>query len=252
MDLKAAEKLPRLLIDQDDWKIDTVYGFAAENGTVNFVNGDRNVEMNWYPAAAYDGYYKDRLEVSKPEPTTVTGTKANIFTYGSRDFAAQLVPVGSTFVELRVQGLTRAEFDEILTHVVRVEAEEFLAAMPAEVVTPSKVRAAAAKILTDVPIPPGFDVDKIDIAGANDPYQFGAAVTSQITCTWIAEWIRADKDGDDDATGKAASALRSSHQWKVLADMNDEGDWPEVLWGIADDVADGEVPKGYQSAIGCD
>ncbi|HWS33337.1 MAG TPA: hypothetical protein VN408_11400 [Actinoplanes sp.] len=251
LDLKAAEALPRLLIDIDGWKIKTVYGFAAEKGTISFVNGDRNLEMNWYPAKHYQSYYEDRLGVSRPEPTTVAGTKANIFTYDSTDHAAQLLPNGSAFVELRAGGLNRAEFDEILTHIVQVGPEEFLAAMPAEVITPSRVRAAAAKILTDVPIPPGFEVDKIDIAGANDPYQFGAAVTSQITCTWIAEWIRADKAGDDTATGKAASALRSSHQWKVLKDMTADGDWSEVLWEIADDVAGGEVPKGYRESIGC-
>ncbi|GAA1648194.1 hypothetical protein [Actinoplanes couchii] len=251
LDLKAAEKLPRLLVEGGGWKITTVYGFAAEEGTIRFDDGSRHVEMNWYPAKTYDGYYEDRLDVSEPVPTTVAGTKANIFTYDSTDFAAQLVPSGSAFVELRISGLTRAEVDEVLTHVVRVEPEEFLAAMPAEVITPSKVHAAAAKILTDVPIPPGFDVEKIDIAGANDPYQFGAAVTSQVTCTWITEWIRADKAGDAAATEQAASALHSSHQWKVLKDMSDDGGWSEVLWEIADKTAGGEVPKDYKDAIGC-
>lgn len=251
LDLKAAEKLPRLLVDEDGWKITTVYGFAAEEGTIDFVNGGRNVQMNWYPAKHYDSYYKDRLEVSRPEPTTVAGTEANIFTYSSNDFAAQLLPTGSAFVELRASNMNRAEFDEILTHVIRVEPDKFLAAMPAEVVTPGKVRSAAAEILSDVPIPPGFDVASIKIEGANDPYQFGAAVTSQITCTWIAEWIRADKAGDDGAVKQAASALRSSHQWKVLNDMNEEGDWPEVMWELSDEVAGGTVPDDYKGSIDC-
>ncbi len=251
LDLKAVERLPRLLVDEPGWKITTVYGFAAEEGTIQFTDGRRSLEMNWYPADSHQGYYDDRLEVSDPEAATVAGVKANVFTYAADDFAAMLDPDGSAFVELRAQGMDRGDFDTLLTHVVKAEPEAFLAAMPAEVVTPGKVRAAAARILTDVPIPPGFDVERIDVAGANDPYQFGAAVTGQVTCTWIAEWKRAGESGDAAAAGQAVSALRSSHQWKVLKDMNGEGDWPEAIWDVADEVASGTLPDHYKEGIGC-
>ncbi|SDT28562.1 hypothetical protein [Actinoplanes derwentensis] len=251
LDLKAAEKLPRLLIDDPAWKIAAVSGFAAERGTIRFTDGSREAEVGWYPAKTYDSYHQDRLRIGTPVPATVAGTKANVFAYSSDDFVAQLVPNGSAFVELRANGLPRAEFEQVLTRVVQVEPDRFLAAMPAEVITSSRVRAAAAEILSDVPIPPGFDIDKIDAAGANDPYQFGAVVTGQVTCTWIAEWIRADSAGDDDSAKVAAAALRSSHQWKILKNMKDKGGWSEVLWEIADKVADGTVPEQYKSGIGC-
>jgi hypothetical protein len=252
LDLKAARSHPRLLVDEPGWKVTTVYGFAAAEGTIQFTNGGRNLEMNWYPADQYDSYYKDRLEVSKPRWTTVAGVKASVVTYGENDFAAMLKPHNDAFVELRAQGkVDRAEFDALLTKVVQVAPEAFLAALPPEVITPGKVREAAAKALADVPIPPGFDVASVDVAGANDPYQFGAAVTGQVTCTWIAEWIRADKAGDDDAAEKAGAALRSSRNWKVLKGMVDKGDWAEVLWEIADKVAAGKVPNGYKDGLGC-
>ena len=34
--------------------------------------------------------------------------------------------------------------------------------------------------------------------------------------------------------------------------MNDEGDWPEVFWSIADQVATGDLPVGYEAGIGCE
>lgn len=71
--LQAAEDNPRLLIDEPGWKATHVYGFADEEGTIAFVNGSRQVEMNWYPADQYDHYYQDRLEVSPPEPVQVDG-----------------------------------------------------------------------------------------------------------------------------------------------------------------------------------
>jgi hypothetical protein len=252
LDLKAAQGHPRLLIDEPGWKPDHVYGFAEEHGTINFRNGDRGLEMNWYPDEQYQGYYEDRLGVSDPDATTVAGREASIFTYSSDDLAAMLKPQGGTFVEMRAQGnWTRATFDEVLTRVVKVDAESFLKALPPEVVTPGDVREEAARMLADVPAPPGFDVAVLDNAGANDPYQFGAAVTGQVTCGWIAEWVRADKAGDDAAAEQAAAALRSSHQWRVLHDMNDEGDYPEAVWEVADKVAGGDVPKGYKDGLGC-
>ncbi len=252
LDLKAAQEHPRLLIDEPGWKAISVYGFAEENGSIEFQNGDRSLQMNWYPDEQYQHYYDDRLHVSKPEVTTVANRPASIFTYSKNDMSAMLEPQDGTFVELRTGGnWTRATFDEILTHVIKVDAKSFLKALPPEIVTPGDVREEAAKILADVPSPPGFDVSVLDNAGANDPYQFGAAVAGRVTCDWIAEWIRADSAGDHQAVKQAAAALRSSHQWKVLHDMNDEGDYPEVVWEIADKVADGDVPKWYKDGLGC-
>lgn len=34
--------------------------------------------------------------------------------------------------------------------------------------------------------------------------------------------------------------------------MDDTGAWPEVFWGIADNVAAGNLPRGYQGSLGCD
>jgi hypothetical protein len=252
MVLKAAEENPRLLIDQPGWKATTVYGFAEKEGTISFSNGGRQLEMNWYPAGQYDSYHKDRLDVSKPEPVKVDGWPADLFRYSASDFAVMLRPRDGSFVELRTgSAWTRSEFDQVLADVVRVDARTWLAALPAEIVTPERVNEQAAKVLADVPLPPGFDTAALKGLGINDPYQFGAQVTGRVGCGWISEWLRAKKAGDDVAVQRAADALRSSHKWKVLHQMNDEGDWPEVFWENADKVAAGESPTGYAMALGC-
>jgi hypothetical protein len=251
--LKAAEQNPRLLVDQPGWKATTVYGFAEENGTIAFSNGGRQLEMNWYPADQYDGYRKDRLEVSKPEPVKVDGRPGELFRYSASDFAAMLRPRDGSFVELRTGGAwTRAEFDQVLADVVQVDVRTWLAALPAEIVTPGRVEDQAAKVLADVPLPPGFDTAALNDVGTNDAYQFGAKVTSRVGCGWIAEWLRAKKAGDDAAVQRAGDALRSSHKWKVLHQMDDGGHWPEVFWETADKVAAGKAPAGYGEALGCE
>ncbi|SCE67656.1 hypothetical protein [Micromonospora mirobrigensis] len=252
MVLKAAEQNPRLLIDQPGWKATTVYGFTEKQGTIGFTNGDRQVEMNWYPAEQHQNYYRDRLGVSKPEKVTVDGQPADLFRYSGNDFAVMLRPRDGSFVELRAGGMRRAEFDRMLAAVVRVDVRTWLAALPAEIVTPDRIEERAATVLADVPLPPGFDKAALSELGVNDSYQFGAQVTARVGCGWIEEWLRARKAGDDAAAKRAVDALRSSHKWKVLHDMNEAGDYPEVFWEYADKVADGDRPAGYRSALGCD
>lgn len=248
----AGAALPRLLINEPGWTVTTVYGFTDAYGTIAFANGNRQLEMNWYRAQDYNGYYTDRLEVSPPEPVTVDGWAGNLFRYSANDFAVMLRPRGDSFVEMRAQGRwTRTTFDKILTKVKRVDVKTWLAAMPDTVVTPDRVQQRAADVLADVPLPPGFDPATLNGFGTNDPYQFGAKVTGRVGCAWIAEWHRAKQAGDDAALRKADDALRSSHQWNVLHQMNDEGDWPESFWEIADQVAAGAPPTEYQQALGC-
>lgn len=253
MVLKAAEANPRLLIDQPGWTAITVYGFAETAGTIAFRNGERQLEMNWYPADQYDSYHNDRRHVSKPEPVMVGGWPADLFRYSANDFAAMLRPREGSFVELRTGGAwTRSAFDAVLADVVRVDARTWLAALPAEIVTPERVDEQAALVLADVPLPPGFDTAALKSLGTNDAYQFGAQVTSRVGCGWIAEWLRATKAGDDAASQRAVDALRSSHRWAVLHQMNDAGAWPEVFWEVADKVAAGHPPADYAKALDCE
>jgi hypothetical protein len=251
--LKAAEENPRLLITELGWKITSVYGFADANGDIFFANGDRSMNITWYPARQYDGYYRDRLAVSAPQASAIGDWPGDVFTYSDSDFALMLKPRDGMFAELRTGGTwTRAAFDALLPRIERVDAKAFLAAMPPEVVTPDKAAEAANRILADVPKPPNFDDGTLLTFGTNDPYQFGAQVTARIGCAWIAEYQRADRAGDEAARSKAQLALRSSHNWKVLKSMVDEGDWAEGFWEMADKAAKGRIPQDYRSSLGCD
>ncbi|MEV7328193.1 hypothetical protein [Micromonospora sp. NPDC093244] len=251
--MRAAEKNPRLLINQPGWKATTVYGFAEESGTIAFRRGERELEMTWYPADVYAVRYDNQLGVSRPEPVKVDGWQGDLFRYSARDFAVLLVPRDGVVVEMRTgDNWSRREFDRVLAAVVRVDVRTWLGALPPEIVVPDRVQARAAEVLADVPLPPGFDVAGLGDVGVNDPYQFGAAVTSRVGCAWIVEWQRARAGGDDAAVRRAVDALRSSHRWRVLHQMNEDGDWPEVFWEYADEVAAGTVPSGYRQGLGCD
>ncbi|RAO27473.1 hypothetical protein ONO23_05168 [Micromonospora noduli] len=241
MVLKAAEENPRLLIDQPGWKATHVDGFAKRAGSITYSNGDRHLRMSWYEASEYDGRYKDRLQVSKPESVQVDRWPGDLFRYNAREFEVLLRPRDGSMVEVRTgSAWTRADFDRVLASVVRVDARTWLAALPAGIVTPGLVNERAAAVLADVPLPPGFDPATLSVEGINSPYHFGARVLGPVGCAWITEWTRAKKSNDDAALRRAADALRSSHNWKVLQQMDAEGDWPNGFWETADRVASGE------------
>ncbi|GAB2607921.1 hypothetical protein Aab01nite_61750 [Paractinoplanes abujensis] len=250
--LAAAEKNPRLLIDEPGWTAEHVHGFAEESGEVAFVQGDRDLQMTWYPADQYDSYHVDREHVSRPEATTVAGRDADIFTYSANDFAAMLEPADGTFVEMRTGGAwTRSTFDRMLTRVKQADVQTWLAALPASIVTPERENEALAKVLADIPLPPGFDKSVLTGLGVNDPYQFGAQVTGPVACGWLAEHARAKQAGDSAALARATQALRGTRNWKVLKEMQAPGDWSEVLWEYADQAVAGQEPRGYKEGLGC-
>lgn len=100
--------------------------------------------------------------------------------------------------------------------------------------------------------PPGYDTAVLTDLGTNDADQFGAAVTGRVGCGWIAEWLRAKEAGDAVALQRAGDALRGSHKWKALHQMDDEGGWAEAFWETADKVAAGNPPPAYLQTLGCE
>ncbi|MEU8083926.1 hypothetical protein AB0B57_09955 [Micromonospora sp. NPDC049101] len=248
--MAAAERNPRLLIDRAGWKVTDLSGFAEEQGMIRFRRGGRELEMNWYSASVYAYRYSDRLADGPAKSVRVDGWPGELFQNLNGDFTVLLRPRDDVFVEMSTSGSwSRADLDRILADIVRVDVRTWLAALPAEMVMP--VRERAVRVLVGVPLPPGFDGASLDGIGVSDSYQFGVGVTSRVGCGWIAEWQRARASGDEAAVRRAADALRGSHGWRVLRDLDGAGDWAEVFWEYADEVAAGTVRAGYVQALGC-
>ncbi|AGL19053.1 hypothetical protein [Actinoplanes sp. N902-109] len=241
-----------LLAGSSGWKITTVYGFGADDGTVVIAKGDLSLDITWYPGARHDSYYQDRLEVSAPEPGVVDGWAGDVFTYSDSDWELLLHARSGVFAGLRTSGpWTRAGFDDMLATLQRVDPRTWLAALPAATVTPPRARAATEDLLTGVPLPPGFTVSGVDIPGVYDRYQYGAELINRIGCGWFDEWTRATRDHDTTAVARVTTALGSSHTWPVLVAMRDEGDYAEGFWDLADRVAAGKSPGDYHAGFGC-
>ncbi|HYZ29032.1 MAG TPA: hypothetical protein VE570_08265, partial [Thermoleophilaceae bacterium] len=137
----------------------------------------------------------------------------------------------------------------------------WLGAMPPSVVTPASTAETVDAMLADMQLPAAFDASSLrNDASVHDRYQLGARVAGAVACAWIERLIDARREGNERAVRDAAAALRGSKDWAILREMRAEGDYPEVLWQYADEVAGktgvvaskaGSVEASYRSALGC-
>jgi len=117
-------------------------------------------------------------------------------------------------------------------------------------------------MLEGLPSPPGFD-----IGPSSEETRFAIATSS--ARRWPAPspargsnaGVTARESGNDAETSRTVEAMSTSRAWPVLLEMDDEGDYPGVLWELAGAMATGAIVSGgkpftvdesYASSLGCD
>jgi hypothetical protein len=244
-----------IVLDASGWTVDSSSG----DGMV-WRHGDANLEITSYPAASYDSYVTDREHIVDPPapgaPMEVLGRNAQMWAYSADDHTAIREVEDGHWLEFRASGLDRDGFVALLGEL-RVAAEgEFDASLPDDFVTVSEREGAAADLLAEIRsvsgagFPAGSSL-RLGEGEAKDGYQFGAEVAGQYACAWLEAFENAKSHGQAARAHEAADVLGTSRQWPVLIRMDGRGDYPEVLWEFADQVAAGQVPEGYREGLGC-
>ena len=255
-----AESSPLLLLDRPGWSVTRADETDEVEGEMTFAQGtSHSADLHWHRGSLED-WQRDRAkEGSQVVHRTVLGQRAQVSQYaGSTDFTA-IWPDGSRVLEFRAVTADLAAFEQLLGSLKRVDVDTWLSAMPASVVKSGNRAVVVTQMLSDIPVPPGFDPASLEIKPTvSDRYQLGAQVTGAVACGWIARWDAARKRGDTAAAQAAVDAMQTSHRWKVLGQMERDGAWPEVLRSFADAMrGDGHGPGGgsllaeVRSALGC-
>jgi hypothetical protein len=251
----------RAVLTAAGWEADHVEEDSKYGGEVGYANGRMSLQITWYPEKTYQEYLTDREHINYPDPPApgdpvqVLGVAGQLWAYSDTDHTVMREPDQGHWMEFRGFGMDRAAFEELLTHLKLVSLAELESALPPSFVTTSERPDAVEDILTGIEqvtgatVPAGTTL-KTDLEDS-DPYQLGAAVAGQYACAWIAEFADAKTSGDQARADEAARVMGTSRQWPVLQEMNAEGDYPEVVWEYADDMAGGQVPKGYDQGLGC-
>ncbi len=256
-DAAASERDQRLLLDAPGWRLDA----PGSDGDV-FRKGQAFLEVTRYPAGSYESYVADREHIYDPPaagaPVQVLGRNAQMWAYSADDHAAIREVVDGQWMEFRGQGMDQAAYLALLGRLRAVSLEDFEAAMPAEFVAAVERSAAIDEILAGITATVGPARDAFPMGHAPvlksaeaDPYQLGAYVVGQVTCAWIAQYADALSSGDAATAADAAEVLATSRRWPVLLNMDQDGDYPQVVWDYSDEVNAGRVPEGYRGGLGC-
>jgi hypothetical protein len=261
--LRVAEAAPRLLVGEPGWNVTRADQLSVQLGEMTFTRGERELELHWQPARELDLLVEDRKHSSDLSSSApVAGTEAQVFRYeGSNDFVAIWVQ-GDHALELRGIAASVEEFEAVLASLHEVDVDTWLSAMPESVIKPGTRAEVVDEMLADIPLPEGFDVEALKEGDSvRDRYQLGAVVSGAVACAWLDRWVAATHAGDNTAARTAADAMATSHGWTILQQMNQDGDYPEVLWEYADAMAANApivggreltTDESYAAALGCD
>lgn len=243
--IAVARSNERLLVDDPTWTVAKVDQFTAASGEMTFTGSGRELWLNWYPADTYEMFLLDRTSSYPSKAIAVLGEPATLVTYTGAGFAALLRPNDVNFLEIRSNDLVdEREFRALLAKLRRVGVDEWLTALPERAVRPDASAALIDSMLQGVVRPPVLDLSDVEAVGVSDRYQFGTRVASAVACGWFDDWFEASAVDDADRVAAAGSALRSLRDWKLLQDLDAEGDYSQVVWQLADRT---QLPAGSEA-----
>jgi hypothetical protein len=197
-------------------------------------------------AAAYEALVADRAaSADERREATVLGYRATITRYTASQRYAAMWFADQVVYELNGDVGGNEAFMDALDALRVVRDDDWEAALPDSSVAPRERPAEVDRMLADIPQPPGFDAAGLRRSDAAvDRYQLGAKVAGSVACGWIDRWGQARRTGDEAAEQEAVDAMSTSRTWRVLDEMNADGDYPEVLWQYADAMASGGTIEG--------
>lgn len=187
--------------------------------------------------------------MSPPETSTLLGQTATTIRYGlnsgGAEYATMLSPKGPVFVEVRGGLDSRAEYESVLHSLRAVDVDIWLGAMPPNVVGPEARGAVVAKMLRDVPLPPGFDLDALEGEDSVlNHYQLAVKVAGTVSCGWVESWLAATQAGDGSQAREAVEAMATSHHWPMMPTLIRVGGWSGNVWNAAEEIATGHLNRG--------
>ena len=246
------------VLDAPGWEVTYTESYE-DYGSASYENGGRSFEITTYPADSYAGYVEDREHIVDPaapgEPVEVLGLGGQMWAYSRDDHTTIREVEAGHFMELRGSGMDESAYVALLGRLRMTDLQGFEASLPDEFVTGDERASTAEEMLAGI----------TDVAGAGwpasggsledsdqqDRYQLGAEVVGDYACAWLGEYVDARAAGDAARAAEAVRVMGTSRQWPVLKEMDTTGDYPEVLWDFADQVAAGQAPEGYRGALGC-
>jgi len=249
----------RAVLEAPGWVVSSTEAGDDGYGEVGYEKGDARFTITWYPAESYESYVVDREHIYDPpapgEPVEVLGRPGQLWAYDAQDHTVIREVDDGFWIELRGSGMDETEYRALLTRLAMVDRAGYEASLPEDFVTDDERSAAVASMLAGITAASGAEgPDGLPVrvrSTQEDPYQLGAEVAGAYACAWLEAFDNAVAHDQAGRADEAARVLGTARDWPVLDEMNDRGDYPEVVWEYADQVAAGRVPEAYREGLGC-
>jgi hypothetical protein len=249
----------RAVLESPGWEVTSTESGDAGHGEVGYEKAGARFTITWYPATSYESYVVDREHISDPpapgEPVEVLGRPGQLWAYSAQDHTVIREVEDGFWMEFRGSGMDEAGYRALLGQLTMVGEAGYEASLPEEFVTTDERDAAIASMLDGITAASGAEgPDGVPVRVSSteqDPYQLGADVAGAYACVWFEAFDNAVAHDQAGLADEAARVLGTSRDWPVLDEMNDRGEYPEVIWELSDQVAAGEAPEGYREGLGC-
>lgn len=246
--VEVAEGAPRLLVTADGWEVARADEFSAGEGEMAFTDGTHDLWLTWRPASTHGTYLDDRAaDGDAAGSISVAGAEAALFrTEGHPSTPPSLTALwlsGDHSLEVRGDTFpTTDEYRSVVASMAQVDVDTWVAALPDSVIRVGDRPAIVDSMLEGVPIPSNVEVEDL----RNEPTikvrtQLGTQVTGAVSCGWLRQWAAATEAGDVAAADAAVEAMATTATWPILAELDPDGDWSELVWRIADQLGDGTM-----------
>ncbi len=249
----------QVVLDAPGWVVTAAYADDT-SGEMTYEKGGQSLDIMWGNADSYQGYVEDRRHIVQPAadgaPITVLGAAAQMWAYSDDDHTAIREVENDQWLEFRGSGMREAGYLALLEQLRLTDLAGFEATLPESFVVADERAAEINRVLdgidavADPLLPSGVERSSIT-SDQNDSYQFGAEIAGAVACAWLDELVDAQQAGDQSRADTAVAVLATSHDWPVLNEMNEAGDYPEVLWQLADEASAGQVPDWFAGGLGC-
>jgi hypothetical protein len=260
--VKVAEANPRLLITAPGWRIVEARSFKPQRGQLELGDGTHKAHLSWGPAVDRRPslYNSGSRQVAGTWNETIAGRKAIVFHLNAGPTGSYFTTIfpaeGGVFVSLGGEFAKRGEWEMLMASVRAVGVDEWLEAMPGEILRPQAFKAELARMLHGVPVPPGFEATvAIKPTELTNRFQAAKKLTQAVTCEWVRHWEGARKEGDGAGAREAVAAMSGARDWPVLLRMVREkgyqGDslpapgyaWPTSIITIGHQMAAGRLRR---------
>lgn len=261
-----AQSTPLLLLGAPGWHVENVEQEESGEGRMEFVKGEapvsleggtvsaegvasdlppaterqRVIHLAWHPLSPQAGATipaesPGGASVQLPVLSTAAevDTSAEVFTNQGGPGDREMLAVwreGGYEMRLRAGVPDLAGFEERLEALRPVDAETWLDAMPPTMVEPTDYWLAVQEMLRGIPLPPGFDPNRIKKPETvTSRYLVGVSVAGAVTCEWLRLWGEARRSGDAAGVKRAERAMDTAGSWPILQELKSKGEYTQSV-----------------------